>query len=248
MLCLLWTKWMLIILVQTAQNSNNVSLYFGGRWRKNRAEESPHLLAWSFTKPGLDTSSTELAILKRDVPLFLSSFSPRVHFLSTSILMEFRYSEKIDPSTYNIEDDLCIGIDVRSNKDSMGEIRGVTRCDNDWSKLVGPLGNSKGSLADPFSFIRVTMPETLPERLEIVSYASEYAFLYDGMYISSFSLSAGRAIMIIMFRRCICGRHQSESSEFACFALLVKKNQNGYLIRMKGTCRSQPNLRQLWSR
>jgi hypothetical protein len=39
----------------------------------------------------------------------------------------------------------------------------------------------QGGLGDPFSFIRVTIPECLPERLEIISYANEYAFLYDGM-------------------------------------------------------------------
>ncbi len=93
--------------------------------------------------------------------------------------MEFRYSEIISPVTYKT-DGLCHGIDLRRHKDPMGEIRGAIRCQKDWSKLVGPVSNYKGTLGNPFSFIRVTVPESLPERLEIISYANEFAFLYDG--------------------------------------------------------------------
>lgn len=106
--------------------------------------------------------------------------------------MDFRHSEKIDPNTYSTDDDLCRGIDLRMHKDPVGEIRGVTRCQNDWSKLVSPARNYRGALGDPFSFIRVTIPECLPERLEIISYADEYAFLYDGMYSGRSPSSRGR--------------------------------------------------------
>lgn len=105
--------------------------------------------------------------------------------------MEYRYSERIDPSTYNRDDELCRGIDLRRHKDLLGELRGALRCQYDWSRLVSPLQHFKGALGDPFSFIRVTIPETLPERLEIVSYADEFAFLYDGIYILS-CFSSGR--------------------------------------------------------
>lgn len=96
--------------------------------------------------------------------------------------MDFPYSDKIDPSRYKT-DGLCDGIDLRRHKDPSAEIRGVTRCQNDWSKLIGPLGNYKATLGESFSFIGVTIPESLPERREIISYANEFAFLYDGMYI-----------------------------------------------------------------
>ena len=96
--------------------------------------------------------------------------------------MDFLYSDKIDPSKYKT-DGLCDGIDLRRHKDPSAEIRGVTRCQNDWSKFIGPLKNYKATLG-PFSFVGVTIPECLPERREIVSYANEFAFLYDGTYIS----------------------------------------------------------------
>lgn len=93
--------------------------------------------------------------------------------------MEFRYSEIVDPGTYET-DGLCHGIDLRKHKDPMAENIGAIRCQKDWSRLIGPARNYKGTLGNPFSFIRVTVPECLPERLEIISYANEFAFLYDG--------------------------------------------------------------------
>ena len=93
--------------------------------------------------------------------------------------MEFKNSDLVDPTTYRTEG-LCHGISLRISKDATGEIRGAIRCQRDWSKLVGPLEHYKGTLGNPFSFVRVTVPETLPGRLEIISYANEFAFLYDG--------------------------------------------------------------------
>lgn len=37
----------------------------------------------------------------------------------------------------------------------------------------------KGGLGDPFTFVSVTVPECHPDRLELISYANEFAFLYD---------------------------------------------------------------------
>ncbi|EED22796.1 conserved hypothetical protein [Talaromyces stipitatus ATCC 10500] len=93
--------------------------------------------------------------------------------------MEFRYSEYIDPTTYETHG-LCDGIDLRIHKDPHGEIRGALRCQHDWTRLVAPVKQPFwGTLGDPYSFVRVTIPETLPERLEILSYANEFAFIYD---------------------------------------------------------------------
>ncbi|PCG91803.1 Terpenoid synthase [Penicillium occitanis (nom. inval.)] len=94
-------------------------------------------------------------------------------------MMEFRYSEHIDPKTYETHG-LCDGIELRIHKDPHGEVKGALRCQRDWAKLVAPVNQPFwGTLGDPYSFVRVTIPETLPERLEILSYANEFAFIYD---------------------------------------------------------------------
>lgn len=94
--------------------------------------------------------------------------------------MDFRYSKIVDPLTY-CTDGLCVGIPLRLHEDELSEINGAIRCQKDWSERVGLVANYKGTLGTPFSFVRVTIPESLPDRLEIISYANEYAFIYDGM-------------------------------------------------------------------
>jgi hypothetical protein len=93
--------------------------------------------------------------------------------------MNFQYSDIVDPSGYETEG-LCDGISLRMHKDPLKEIMGATCAQEDWTRLVGPVGHYKGGLGAEYSFIRVTVPECRPERLEIISYASEFAFLYDG--------------------------------------------------------------------
>jgi len=93
--------------------------------------------------------------------------------------MHFQYSEVVHPNTYDTYD-LCADIPLRRHKDSYSEIRGATRAQEDWDKYVTPVIDYKGGIGPNYSFIRVTVPECLPERLEIISYANEFAFLYDG--------------------------------------------------------------------
>ena len=93
--------------------------------------------------------------------------------------MEFKYSDVVDPSLYDAEG-LCNGISLRNHNDTMKETMGAKRAQKDWSELVAPVDYYKGGLGAKYSFIRVTVPECRPERLEIVSYANEFAFLYDG--------------------------------------------------------------------
>jgi len=95
--------------------------------------------------------------------------------------MDFRYSEVIDPATYDAQG-LCNGISLRMHKDHTRERTGAIRAQRDWTKLIGPVGHYKGGLGTPYSFMRVTVPECQPERLEIISYANEFAFLYDGRH------------------------------------------------------------------
>ncbi|KAI1292698.1 isoprenoid synthase domain-containing protein [Xylaria venustula] len=92
--------------------------------------------------------------------------------------MEYIYSEEVDPDQYETNG-LINQLKLRMHKDSVKEIRGALRAQEDWSKHVHTVENYYGGLGDRFSFIRVTVPECLPDRLELVSYANEYAFLYD---------------------------------------------------------------------
>ncbi|SCO42914.1 uncharacterized protein FFMR_07074 [Fusarium fujikuroi] len=92
--------------------------------------------------------------------------------------MEFCYSEEVDASRYETHN-LDHGISLRMHKDSAKEINGALRAQKDWTHYVRPVHGYKGGLADPYGFISVTIPECRPERLEVVSYANEFAFLYD---------------------------------------------------------------------
>lgn len=93
--------------------------------------------------------------------------------------MEFKYSEVVEPSTYYTEG-LCEGIDVRKSKFTTLEDRGAIRAHEDWNKHIGPCREYRGTLGPRFSFISVAVPECIPERLEVISYANEFAFLHDG--------------------------------------------------------------------
>ncbi len=93
--------------------------------------------------------------------------------------MEFKYSREIDSSLYETQG-LGEGIPLRMHKDQHLEFKGALRAQRDWSKHVRNVDGYKGGLGDPFTFICVTVPECLPDRLELISYANEFAFLYDG--------------------------------------------------------------------
>ncbi|KAF1962998.1 terpenoid synthase [Byssothecium circinans] len=92
--------------------------------------------------------------------------------------MDFKHSKKVPLNSYETHGLAC-GILLRMHKDPWKETRGALRAQKDWSEKVRPVVDYKGGLGDPYSFIRLTVPECLPERLEIISYANEYAFLYD---------------------------------------------------------------------
>ncbi|KAI0451109.1 fusicoccadiene synthase [Xylaria acuta] len=92
--------------------------------------------------------------------------------------MEFKYSREVDSSLYKT-DGLGYGIALRMHNAQKKEIAGALRAQKDWSNHVKPINVYKGGLGDPYSFVCVTIPECLPDRLEIISYANEYAFLYD---------------------------------------------------------------------
>lgn len=93
--------------------------------------------------------------------------------------MEFIYSEEVSSHVYETHG-LANGIPLRMHKDTVKEVEGALRAQSDWSRHVTPVQDYLGGLGNPYSFIRVTIPECCPERLEIISYANEFAFLYDG--------------------------------------------------------------------
>lgn len=94
--------------------------------------------------------------------------------------MEFHHSKQLEQGTYR-DDGLANGIRLRVHRDELKEIAGALRAQKDWSRSISPVTNYHGGLGVRFNFVMVTIPECLPDRLEIMSYANEYAFLYDGM-------------------------------------------------------------------
>lgn len=94
--------------------------------------------------------------------------------------MEFKYSRLIDPSEYETQG-LCEAIPLRMHNRFRKEDIGTIRCQRDWNRLVEPLPFYRGGLAAKWNFMSTAVPECLPERLEIISYANEFAFLYDGI-------------------------------------------------------------------
>jgi hypothetical protein len=102
------------------------------------------------------------------------------HILAISLVMEYRYSRLVDPETY-VTDGLAFDIPLRIHRDPHKEISGALQAQKDWDGQVGPLRGYLGGLGPSYGFISVTIPECRPERLEVMSYANEFAFLYDGM-------------------------------------------------------------------
>ncbi|KAF2735646.1 terpenoid synthase [Polyplosphaeria fusca] len=100
--------------------------------------------------------------------------------------MHCRYSKVVEQSSYEA-DGLAYDIPLRIHRDPYKEIFGALRAQKDWSEQVHPISDYLGGLGTPYSFIRVTVPECRPERLETVSYANEFAFLYDGEQFSLMS-------------------------------------------------------------
>ncbi|KAI5866412.1 terpenoid synthase [Durotheca rogersii] len=92
--------------------------------------------------------------------------------------MEFRYSKEVDSSCYETRG-LGGGIPLRTHENSLAEVKGTLQAQRDWSRYVRPVGEYRGGLGGRYSMICVTIPECLPDRLEVVSYANEFALLYD---------------------------------------------------------------------
>lgn len=94
--------------------------------------------------------------------------------------MDYKYLVVVDPSTCDTES-LCHGVPLRMHADSYLKNIGTIRAQEDWSWLVKNVQNYRGGLGPKFNFMSVSVPECLPDRLEIISYANEFAFLHDGI-------------------------------------------------------------------
>lgn len=95
--------------------------------------------------------------------------------------MRYQFSTIVDLAAYDNEG-LSDGIDLRKNNFTHLEDRGAIRAQQDWAKHVAPIKQFKGTLGHDYSFMTVCVPECIPTRLEIISYANEFAFMYDGEY------------------------------------------------------------------
>lgn len=96
--------------------------------------------------------------------------------------MEHQYSRLVNPSEYVHKDleGLFDGIPIRQHEQSTKEVIGCVRAQKDWTKHVHSLEDYKGGLGDRYNLMAICIPECLPDRLEVVSYANEFAFLHDG--------------------------------------------------------------------
>lgn len=95
--------------------------------------------------------------------------------------MEYQYSYPLHP-TQDETEGLCDGLLVRKHMAQDLEEVGTFKAQEDWKKLVAPIPKYRGGLGPQHSFMAVSLPECLPDRFEIVSYANEFAFLHDGTF------------------------------------------------------------------
>ena len=93
--------------------------------------------------------------------------------------MDFVHSEVVDPSLYNTAS-LCGDIPLRRHRNYFKEEIGAIRAQQDWTRLISPLRNFRGGLSAKYGLMQVAVPECKPERLEIISYANEFGFMFDG--------------------------------------------------------------------
>lgn len=98
--------------------------------------------------------------------------------------MIYKFSQELSQSKCETEG-LCDGLAIRKHLCEDLEEIGTFRAQQDWNDLVSKVSDFKGGLGPEHSFMAVSLPECLPDRLEVVSYANEFAFLHDGMFSSS---------------------------------------------------------------
>ncbi|KAJ5624352.1 isoprenoid synthase domain-containing protein [Penicillium lagena] len=78
-------------------------------------------------------------------------------------------------------DGFCHHYALRRHKHEQNANEGSFRCRDDWRKYIGPI--ERWGSCNPYDghFATVVLPLCKPERLALVSYIFEYAFLYDNV-------------------------------------------------------------------
>ena len=94
--------------------------------------------------------------------------------------MDYKYSTIVDPSTYE-DFGLSGALPLRASKFGHLADKGSRRAQDDWKEFVGKISGFTGCLCPRFNGITVAVPECRPERMEVVTYANEFAFLHDGV-------------------------------------------------------------------
>lgn len=116
--------------------------------------------------------------------------------------MEYHHSHLVDPSSYD-DRELLAGLPLRVSHHSELELAGVARLRRDWKTYVGPLpaDTTGATLGSVYCWTSVTIPECLPERLELLSYVTEYAFLHDDMVDAAGDLEVSQHVKFNAFPR-----------------------------------------------
>ncbi|KAK4151149.1 isoprenoid synthase domain-containing protein [Chaetomidium leptoderma] len=107
--------------------------------------------------------------------------------------MEYPNSHLTAASGHDITD-LCGDIPVRVHRNAELADRGALRAQKDWQRLFGSLPPGyAGTMGPEHHFVSTCMPETLPDRLELVAYIVEITFLIDDMVDAAESPMAAAA-------------------------------------------------------
>ncbi|KAK4034307.1 isoprenoid synthase domain-containing protein [Parachaetomium inaequale] len=109
--------------------------------------------------------------------------------------MEFPNSHLVDPSSYDATlDGLCADIPLRVHRNAELADRGALRAQKDWQRVTGSLPPGHAGVIGPeHNFVSTCMPEILPDRLELVAYIVELAFLADDVIDMAESPAAAAA-------------------------------------------------------
>lgn len=97
--------------------------------------------------------------------------------------MEYPNSRLAGPSPYDITiGNLSCGIPLRVHRNAELADRGALRAQKKWEELFGsvPSGFS-GTMSPRHNFVATCLPETLPDRLEVVGHILEIVYLVDDM-------------------------------------------------------------------
>ena len=95
-------------------------------------------------------------------------------------MMEHNFSRLVDPSSYDSQG-LCEGIPLRVHRQPNLELKGTVRLRTDWIRYVGDPPLTYTNIGPTYNWTSVAIPECQSDRLEILSYGVELAFLQDDL-------------------------------------------------------------------